>query len=134
MKAKEHQITLQMSPQILAVCRLSPDSTLPNWISLDSNKFTSITLTKDELSIVCDQKLVPDHVKAEKNWRMLKIKGQLDFALVGILKRVISPLSENGISIYAISTYDTDYILIQEKQFAKAVEILQLSFEVEYLV
>jgi len=127
----EHKIILQHANDVLAVCRLSPDKKLPSWITLETDKFISITQTKDELSIVCDQNLVPNDVNAERDWRIIKIKGQLRFALVGILKCWITPLSENGISIYTISTYDTDYILIQEKQFDRAIELLKEYFEIE---
>lgn len=132
-KQLEFPITLQVTHDILAVCSLSPDERLPSWSHLEKNKFISITKTDEELSIVCDQELVPSHAKAEKGWRMLRIKGQLDFSLVGILKRVITPLSENGISIYAISTYDTDYVLIQENQFEEAIECLMQFFKIEFL-
>lgn len=129
----EYKIILQISKEILSVCRLDPSREFPDWIKLETNQFVSITRTEDELSIVCNQNWVPIGIKAEKNWRMLKIKGQLDFALVGILKRVITPLSDNGISIYAISTYDTDYVLIQDKQFDQAIELLAKQFEIEQM-
>jgi len=132
-KQNEYPITLQVTHDILAVCRLFPDDKLPQWINIEKSKFISITKTDEELSIVCDQSLIDENIKAEKGWRMLRIKGQLDFSLVGILKRVITPLSENGISIYAISTYDTDYILIQEKQFEEAIERLMQFFKIEVL-
>lgn len=126
-----YPITLQVIKEQFAVCRLSPKEPIPNWVQLDSDYFSSITKTKDELSIVCLQAWVPENIKAEKNWRMFKIKGHLDFALVGILKRVITPLSENGISIYAISTFDTDYVLVKESEFERAMELLGEVFGVE---
>jgi hypothetical protein len=127
----EFNIILQTYEDLLAVCRLLPIKSLPSWVSFKTDKFISITQTDDELSIVCDQTLVPADIKAEKNWRMIRIKGQLDFALVGILKKVISPLSDQGISIYTISTFDTDYILIKDEQFDKAIELLSQYFTVE---
>lgn len=129
--SNQYPIILQICPELLAVCRVSVESKLPQWVSFDSKRFTSVTKTHDELSIVCEQSLVPSDVKAQLNWRLLKIKGQLDFALVGILKQVITPLSDNGISIFTLSTFDTDYILIQQNDFERALEILKQYFEVE---
>lgn len=129
----EFKIVLQTNSDLLAVCRLLPTKTLPGWISFERDKFISVTQTSDELSIVCSQDLVPLDIKAVKNWRIIRIKGQLDFALVGILKRVITPLSDNGISIYTISTYDTDYILIKDEQFNSAIDLLRKYFTIEAL-
>ena len=129
----DFKITLQTLKDVLAVCRLEPNKGVPNWVRFDKNDFTSVTQTPDEFSIVCNQSLVPFDVKAEKNWRVIRIKGQLDFSLVGILKKVICPLSENKISIYTISTYDTDYILIKEDNFEKAMQILAKDFIIETL-
>lgn len=133
-RQKEYKIILQVGKELLSVCRLDPGKGLPQWITLETDEFISITQTKDELSIVCNQAWVPEDIRAEKNWRMLKIKGQLDFALVGILKRIIAPLSENEISIYTISTFDTDYVLIQEKQFGQALKLLAQLFEIEHVM
>lgn len=125
------KITLQILKDQLAVCQLEPGATLPNWVRFVSGEFISITQTLEELSIVCNQNLVPPGIKAEKNWRLIRIKGQMDFSLVGILKRVITPLSESEISIYSISTYNTDYILIKDENFERAVQMLSEEFVVE---
>lgn len=125
------KITLQVLKDKLAVCQLEPNTAMPNWVRFVSDEFISITQTPEELSIVCNQNLVPSDIKAEKNWRLIRIKGQMDFSLVGILKQVIAPLSENEISIYSISTYDTDYILIKDENFERAVQILAKVFVME---
>ncbi len=129
--SKPFTIILQVQPGHMAVCKLSPQSPLPTWLNTADNKFFSITKTNDELSIVCDQSSVPEHVQAQKNWRMFKIKGQMEFELVGILKQVLNPLAESGIGIFAISTYDTDYILVQEKDFENAIKALKTKFEIQ---
>lgn len=126
-----HQIVLRICPEHLAVCKLSPNSPLPSWLEFESDSFVSITKTKDELSIVCRESLVPSDVNAQRHWRMFKIKGQLDFNLVGILTQVITPLAEHSISIYTLSTYDTDYVLVKEKDFGRAIEVLKRDFAVE---
>jgi len=78
----------------------------------------------DELSIVCSQACIPSNIKCEKDWKALKIEGPLDFSLIGILCSISAILAQNGISIFAISTYDTDYILVKEKDITKAINAL----------
>ncbi|EAX48395.1 conserved hypothetical protein [Thermosinus carboxydivorans Nor1] len=87
--------------------------------------FFSITKTVDELSIVCPEGVVPENVLCEKGWKILKIQGTLDFGLVGILAMVSTALARAGISIFAISTYNTDYILVKDRDFNSAVDILR---------
>ncbi len=127
----EHSIILEIQPQHLGVCQLEANSPTPAWLKIEKDKFISITYTANELSIVCDDSLIPQDIKVQRDWRMFKIKGQLDFALVGILKQVISPLADHGISIYAISTFDTDYVLVQSKDFGPCIEVLKQFFVVE---
>jgi hypothetical protein len=127
----EFRIILQICKELLAVCKLLPAKGLPGWVQFGSDEFLSVTQTSEELSIVCSQDMVPQDVKAERGWHLIRIKGQLDFSLVGILKRVISPLSDNGISIYTISTYDTDYVLIKDEQFDRAITLLSEHFSIE---
>ncbi len=82
--------------------------------------FCSITRTADEVSIVCPLGRVPDDVRRESGWRCLKVEGPLDFALTGILASLAVPLAQAGISIFAISTYDTDYLLVKDLDGAVA--------------
>ena len=91
---------------------------IPEWAH---SGFFSMTRTPDELSIVCNEEIVPDGVACEKGWHCLQVKGPLDFALTGILASLAAPLAEAGISIFAISTYDTDYFLVKELDRAIAV-------------
>src|SRR5262249_23317011 len=92
-----------------AVCRLEPGATLPAWAVAGS--FFSITRTTDALSIVCDQAVVPDGVRSERGWRCLKLAGPIPFSTVGVLASLVGPLADAGISVFAISTFDTDYYL-----------------------
>ncbi|MGX9756862.1 ACT domain-containing protein [Clostridioides difficile] len=113
-----------------AVCRLNSNSKIPTWI--DTKNFYSITKTDDELSVVCSNNNIPSDVKSEKEWRILKILGPLDFSLIGILSKISGLLADNKISIFAISTYDTDYILIKEKDIKNACKILNCNgYEIE---
>lgn len=120
-----YTLTLEISELELAICHLPPTSSIPDWIG--ESDFSSVTRTQDELSIVCREDLVPADVKAERNWRMLGIKGPLDFSMTGVLASLVNPLADADIAVFAISTYDTDYLLVKEDRFEQALEILQLS-------
>ena len=113
-------IALSVLPETFAICRLAPATPIPKW-ALDS---FSITRTRDELSIVCAQRDVPAGIRCERDWRALKVDGTLDFALTGILASLAAPLADAGISIFAISTYDTDYLLVKETNLPRAVQVL----------
>lgn len=104
-------LTLSILPGPLAICRLAPAEPIPAWALLGG--FFSVTRTADELSIVCPQERVPPQVQAERGWRALKVTGPLDFALTGILAGLSGVLAGAGISLFAISTYDTDYVLVK---------------------
>lgn len=110
-------------PLRLAVCRLAPDVPLPDWASVAA--LWSVTRTSDELSVVCAADAVPSGVRAEGPWRALKVAGPLDFALVGILSALAAPLAAAGVSIFAISTYDTDYVLVRDTAVGEALAALR---------
>jgi hypothetical protein len=92
-----------------------------------TERFVSVTRTAEELSIVCPSDAVPDSVRTERDFRALKIEGPFDFSLTGILLAVIGPLADAGISIFAVSTYDTDYVLVKKKDLKHAVSVLSAS-------
>ena len=105
-----------------AVCRFDADAPLPGWVG--TVPFMSVTRTPDELSIVCREDAVPDGVRCEKGWRGLRVEGKLDFSLVGVLYSLLTPLARAGISVFVISTFDTDYLLVREGHFDRAAEAL----------
>lgn len=115
-------ISLKLLPDLYGVVRLDPHVSIPEWAAKDG--FYSITKTSDELSIVCLQHQIPPTVVCERDWQILKVLGPLDFSLVGILASLSTPLALNGISIFAISTYDTDYILVKHKDVSAAIKTL----------
>jgi hypothetical protein len=115
-------LNLSLLRERLAVCRLAPDAPLPGWAG---EEFTAITRTPQELSIVCAQEHVPHDIQAERGWRALMVDGPLDFGLTGILASLASPLAAIGISIFALSTYDTDYLLIKEDRLEQAIDCLR---------
>jgi hypothetical protein len=101
---------LTAMPETLTICRLAPDADLPAWAM--AGHFWSITRTPDELSVVVAKEYVPAGIRAEGTWRALKIAGPIPLSAVGILASVAEPLARAGINLFAISTFDTDYILV----------------------
>ena len=117
-------MNLSLSPEKLSVCQLAPDAPIPGW-STPPLGFVSITRTREELSIVCATSLVPAGVKQETGWRMLQLEGPLDFNLTGILASLLTPLAKAGVSIFALSTYNTDYVLLKDEKVAIALPTLR---------
>ena len=108
---------------LYSVCRLNNDAEISDWIN--KSEFYSITQTDCELSIVCFQENIPSAVKFEKDWKIITIDGKLDFSLIGIISKISSLLAENGISIFVISTFDTDYFMVKQENFDKTIELLK---------
>ena len=106
-----------------AICRLDHDSPIPLWVHA-SHGFASITYTQDELSIVCQEKYVPAEIKQERGWRILKMIGPLDFSLVGIISRITGILANAGVSLFTVSTYETDFILVKQEALDHAIQAL----------
>ncbi|MBM7869973.1 hypothetical protein JOC70_001443 [Clostridium pascui] len=118
----EHKLSLSLLKDKFGVCRLDINEAIPSWGT--KGEFFSITKTADELSIVCNEENIPSNIKCEVEWKALKIEGPLDFSLIGILSKISSLLAKDGISIFAISTYDTDYILVKESHIENAISVL----------
>lgn len=123
MSNNARRFSLTVLPFSLAVCSLPVGDPLPEWI--DPARFFSLTRTSDELSLVCEQAFVPPGVRCEPGWRALRVAGTLDFSLTGVLTALLAPLAAAGISIFALSTYDTDYILVREASLDQAVQALR---------
>ena len=107
----------------LAVCRVDAGSEVPAWVDR-AGDFVSITRTSDELSIVCARDAVPPGVPMEGPWRAFKVRGPLVMTLIGVVAALANPLADAGISIFAISTYDTDYVLVHEPDLGAAIVAL----------
>jgi hypothetical protein len=114
--------SLDVLSDTFSVCSLPIDTAVPNWAW--SGELTSITSTDDELSLVCAADAVPDDITHTTGWRALKVRGPLDFDLVGILAGLSSVLADAAIPIFAISTYETDYILVREAHLDPAITAL----------
>ncbi len=109
-------------PETLAVSRLSPGNDIPNWAV--QSDFFCVTRTPQELSIVCAESLLPPDAPAERGWIALKLAGPLPFTLTGVLASFIQPLAKAEIGIFAISTFDTDYVLIKRENLDAAIAAL----------
>lgn len=115
-------LSISVMKDRLAVCRLSPGDVVPDWAA--AGGFYSLTRSTDELSIICREENVPHGVKCERDWRAFRLEGPFDFNMVGVLASVLDPLADAGISILAIGTYDTDYVLVKEGHLERAVVVL----------
>jgi hypothetical protein len=121
---------LLLGPETLSICRLERKAPVPQWAL--AGEFFSITRTGEELSIVCPQEQVPSGIQKQDGWKALRVEGRLDFSLTGVLSSLTEPLARGGISIFAISTYDTDYLLVKDEQLKEAIRVLrEEGFEVE---
>ncbi len=117
------KITLSVLPEKLGICHLDKNSPIPSWAT--SGEFFSITRTNQELSIIYPQEKIPGGVLFEKNWRAFKVEGFVEgLYSVGIIASLSQPLAEAGISIFNLSTYETNYVLVEDKNFGKATKIL----------
>jgi hypothetical protein len=120
--ASPARLTLAPVEGTYAVCRLEPDAPWPAWAA--GSRFTSVTRTADEVSVVCEQAAVPPGIRCEPGWRCLRVAGTLDFAQVGVLAGLVGPLACAGVSVFAVSTFDTDYLLVKDNEFARTVQVL----------
>jgi hypothetical protein len=107
------------------VAKLLPDSPAP--AIPESTAFFSVTRTDEEISVICEESLAPVAAEIERNWRMIKVQGPLEFALKGVLASLLRPLAEAQVGVFALSTYNTDYLLVQQYHLAKTLEVLQLA-------
>ena len=117
-------LTLDLLQGNFVICRLSPSSSLPAWAF--NGPFISITKTNDELSIITlDDHRLPQDIRCERHWKCLKLKGPFPFDMTGILSSILTPLANAEIPILAVSTFDTDYVMIKEKNLSIAIDVLK---------
>jgi len=109
---------LSVLPQRLAVCRLEADDAVPGWAGRSG--LWSVTRTPDELSVVCDERDVPDGVRHEGGWRALKLHGPFAFSEVGVLAPIAVALARAEVPILALATFETDYVLVPEERLETA--------------
>ncbi|MBC8108900.1 MAG: ACT domain-containing protein [Anaerolineae bacterium] len=117
-------LTLIIQPGEYSICRLSAGADIPANLRRAAS-FVSISRSADELSITCLSELAPiDCESRSDGWRCLRFDGVFDLSLTGILSSAVSPLAASQISVFAISTFDTDYILVRESDLPRAIEVL----------
>jgi hypothetical protein len=122
-RIKKNVLEIAVLSKIYSIYRFPSGKVIPQWIY--SSDFYSITKTRDELSLIAEHTdLIPKDILVNTDWRILKVKGPLDFSLIGIIADISAVFKENKISIFVISTYDTDYILLKEKDLNKGTKAL----------
>ena len=105
-----------------AIVRMDARAAVPDWAT--QGVFSSVTRTADELSIVCPADNLPAHLSSESHWICFKLEGPFPFSQIGVLLCFIEPLSHSGVPIFSISTYNTDYVLVQEEFMSVARQAL----------
>ncbi len=115
---------VRVLPGEYAICRLAPESSIPD--SPEDAKFCSVTVTEAEISVVCESSHVPAGCQTtDADWGIVYIDAQMDLDIVGVLAKLLAPLRKAGISIFAISTFDTDYVLIRKSKLPVALNVLR---------
>ena len=123
MTAETRHLELSLLPERYAISRLGADSQIPAWAT--QGPFFSVTRTGDELSIVTEVSLVPVGVPSQPGWRVLKVHGPFVLTEIGVLAALAVPLAEAKISLFAVSTFDTDYLLVASESLAAAIAALE---------
>jgi uncharacterized protein len=117
-------LQLFVRPEALSVVRVDAEGGLPGW-AFSGPGVAAVVRRDSELGVVCASECVPRDVVREDGWIALEVAGPLDFSLTGILVAVAQPLAEAGVSIYALSTYDTDVVLVRRAALEAAVAALR---------
>jgi len=123
MSESNRRFQLTVLPGFFAIVRLAADAPLPSWAS--AGDFFSVTRTSDELSVVCLATQVPSSITAETGWRVLKVHGPFALSEVGVLAALAAALAHAKVSLFAISTFATDYLLVNDKSLNAAVAALR---------
>ena len=118
------KLTLSLLPGLYGVCRFEESSSALQYLKR-CEQFISVTIAEDETSLVCSEDLIPPGVLAERGFRALKISGPLAFSMTGVLSSLLAPLSAASVSVFSISTYDTDYIFVKQSALERSVEALR---------
>jgi uncharacterized protein len=119
------KLTVDVRPDDYVVLRLPPDASVPAGLLAPTEAFVSITRTADELSIVCPADLAVPAELTETGWRLLTVRGPFEFTLTGIMAALAGALAAAGVSLFALSTYNTDHLLVKGDDLARAVHALR---------
>jgi uncharacterized protein len=123
MAAATRHLELSLLPERFTISRLAADSPIPEWAT--QGPFFSVTRTGDELSIVAELSRVPVGVHSQPSWRILKVRGPFVLSEIGVLAALATPLAEAKISLFAVSTFDTDYLLVAAEALRAAIAALE---------
>jgi uncharacterized protein len=123
MPAVKHHFELSLLTETFTICRLAADAAVPEWAM--QGQFFSITRTSDELSVIAEMAIVPERLQNPVGWRVMKVHGPFDLDEVGVLAALVAPLAAAGVSVFTVSTFDTDYLLVQCIQLHEAVTALR---------
>ena len=121
-------IYLQVLPDTFFLYQLRLDETIPQ--SVFALSFYSVTKTSDEISIITNSFIEMPSAKINDGWKGLRVKGELDFSLIGIINKITKPLKENNISVFVTSTYNTDYVFVRKEYLEKTIEVLNNTPEI----
>jgi len=124
MTSHRPQLVLSLVPDAFAICRLGSDEVVPTWLL--QLPMWSATRTCDELSLVLPQDQVPAGWQAERGWRCLRVRGPLDFGLTGVISSLTAVLAASDVTVFVLSTFDTDYVFVREGELSKAVHALRV--------
>src|SRR5229473_8532529 len=123
MNMAPRRLELSLLPRRFAISKLAPDAHLPAWAVRGS--FSSVTRTCDELSIIVEEAQVPAGIQSQSGWRVLKVHGPFVLSEIGVLAALATPLAEGRVSLFAISTFDTDYLLVASEALPAAIAALE---------
>ena len=118
-------MTLTVLPDPVAICQLPPESPPPAWAW--HGAFCSVTRTATEVSVITDATNVPSEVNGKTGWRVLAVQGPLPFDMIGVLASLSEPLAGAGVPIFSVSTFDTDYLLVEDDFLHNAVAALRMA-------
>jgi hypothetical protein len=131
-KPRRGKVSLVVLSETFAICRLDPGQPIPTWAEAPRGRIFSATATPDELSLILEDTEAPANAKCERGWRTFMVKGPLDFNQVGIVAGLSGALADAGISIFALSTYDTDYVMVKQGDLQRATQALrQAGYQLE---
>jgi hypothetical protein len=119
MPGAQRSFELSLLAETFTICHLAPDAAVPEWAT--QGQFFSIMRTSQELSVIAESALVPERLRTEVSWRVITVHGPFDFSAVGVLAALVQPLAAAGVSVFAVSTFDTDYLLVQCSQLREAI-------------
>jgi hypothetical protein len=119
------ELQLELLPGSFSIVQLAPDSKIPHWA--EDKEFCSVTRTSEELSLVVPAGSVPEDITVEKGWNCLRVRGTLDFKLTGVLADLSAPLAREGIPVFVVSTFNTDYLFVKSASLKESLQVLKSS-------